>query len=437
MKKLKIFVIFSGLAIIFLSLYVKKAPTMPQDKAHSASQTNMNEYTENTTPEPDSGNQQEGEIMMYNKDKAGQLLESVLSHYRKNNTVYYLREYYPIRENEVTEAYLWSYFGALGMMYQMNRLFPDDPAVKEEYKNMLDNLAYYKNADSNDTWAKYNSGRGTYHNTGKGDIFFDDNIWVARNMLFAYEIFGDEMYLNEAIKVTNYVYTGWNQEISGLVWNENGLGEDATTQELERGLSANACSIMVSAELYQLTKEENYLDWALKFYDFCKQMQDKDTGIYYNGIHTIINEDGTRSNGTVNKDLYAYNPGSMIIADLILYDITGEDEYYQDAKKAAKASADIFLKTQNNIAYYEGYPWFSAILMEAYEVLSRYDKEFTAPFYQAFQDSLDYAWTNYRDQDGLLPSNPAAGFHGYDGTDRQLLTQAAIAEIYALLALLD
>jgi hypothetical protein len=70
------------------------------------------------------------------------------------------------------------------MMYQMNRLFPSDTNVREEYKTMLDNLAYYKNANSNDFLAKYNSGRGTSVNNGVGDIFFDDNIWVARKYAF-------------------------------------------------------------------------------------------------------------------------------------------------------------------------------------------------------------------------------------------------------------
>ncbi|MDF2543892.1 MAG: hypothetical protein K0S47_3610 [Herbinix sp.] len=372
-----------------------------------------------------------------NEERAKQLLENVLKLYKKNQDQYFLHEYYPKKDNEASTAYLWSYFGALGMMYQMNRLFPTDTNIREEYQTMLDNLAFYKNADSNDLLAKYNSARGTSLNNGIGDIFFDDNIWIARNMLFAYEIFGDEEYLAEAIRVTNFIYTGWNEEIGGLVWNENGLGTDATPQELERGLSANACSIIVNVKLYELTQDENYLNWALKFYDFCKQMQNSDTGIYYNGIHTVIKPDGTRINGSINKDLYAYNTGSMILADLLLYDITKEEEYYIDAKKAAATSHTVFMKEDNNVQYYKGYPWFIAILIEGYEALSHYDSDFTTPFMDVLKTSLDYASNNYMNYYGMLPSNLATGFNANYAEDRQLLTQSAYAEMYALLALMN
>lgn len=256
-------------------------------------------------------------------------------------------------------------------------------------------------------------------------------------MLFAYEMFGNDDYLSEAIKVTNFIYTGWNEEIGGLVWNENGLGTNATPQELERGLSANACCIIVNAKLYQLTQDENYLNWAVKFYDFCKQMQNSDTGIYYNGINTVVKPDGSRINGSINKDLYAYNTGSMILADLLLYNITNEEDYYIDAKKAATISHNIFVKETNNIKYYKGYPWFTAILIEGYEVLSQYDSDFTKPFIEILKTSLDYAYSHYMDNNGMLPSNLATGFNDNYSEDRQLLTQSAYAEMYALLALIN
>jgi uncharacterized protein YyaL (SSP411 family) len=381
--------------------------------------------------------EKEETAIIRDEERAKQLLENVLKLYRENEDDYYLHEYYPKKDDEVSTAYLWSYFGALGMMYQMNRLFPSDTFIREEYKAMLDNLSYYKNANSNDLLAKYNSGRGTSVNHGVGDIFFDDNIWVARNLLFAYEIFGDAAYLSEAIKVTNFIYSGWNEEIGGLAWNERGLGTNATPQELERGLSANACSIIVNAKLYQLTQDESHLNWAIKFYDFCKQMQNSDTGIYYNGIHTVIKPDGTRINGSVNKDLYAYNSGSMILADLLLYDITKEEEYYNDAKKAAEISHSIFVKEENDIKFYKGYPWFTAILIEGYESLFQYDSDFITPFTDLLKTSLDYACNNYMDDNGMLPSNVATGFNDNYAEDRQLLTQSAYAEMYALLALMN
>ena len=90
------------------------------------------------------------------------------------------------------------------------------------------------------------------------------------------------------------------------MWCEQGLTDQATEQELERGLSANACCILVNAWLYQLTGEKSYLEWADRFYQFCKQMQDPVTKIYYNGVHTLL-QNSHRQAGDVNKDLYSYN----------------------------------------------------------------------------------------------------------------------------------
>jgi hypothetical protein len=347
----------------------------------------------------------------------------------------YFREYYPALGNEVGKAYLWSHFAALGMQYQLCKLYPDNQEYKKDYKDMLDALRYYKSRTSTENLVKYHSGRGLYPNMGSGDVFFDDNIWVARNMLFAYEIFGEEFYLNEARRVVNYIYTGWNDEIGGLVWNERGLTNQATEQELERGLSANACSIIVNAWLYQLTKEEGYLNWANKFYQFCKRVQDPETYIYYNGIHTVI-QDGKRLDGSVNKALYSYNPGSMIIADLFMYEITEDENYLTDAFRAAKAAHDVFIMPDlgKDIEYYNDFVWFTAILMESYYALQSYDSETVKPYIQVFQKSIDYAYENYKNENGFLPFNYVAGYANVSN-DRSLLTQSGTAEIYVLLAL--
>lgn len=352
----------------------------------------------------------------------------------------YFTEYSPAKNGEVSKAFLWSYFGALGMQYQLCKLYPQDETIKNNYKDMLDALKYYKSGTSTDTVVKYHSGRGVYPNRGAGDVFFDDNIWVARNLLFAHEIFGDKSYLDEAIRVVNFIYTGWNNEIGGLVWNERGLTDNATEQELERGLSANACCIIVNAKIYELTKEESYLTWANKFYEFCKKTQDSETFIYYNGIHTLI-ENGVRKNGAVNKALYSYNPGSMILADLDLYELTKDEAYLLDAKRSATAAYNSFkmLDLGVNITYYRDYVWFTAIMMESFTALKAYDAELVSPYIEVFSKSLDYAYKHYKNVNGFLSHDYAAGYItvGSDANDRSLLTQSGTAEIYVLLAICE
>ncbi len=325
-----------------------------------------------------------------------------------------MKEYH----NTQQSGYLWTNFSAVGMQYYVCKLYPDDEEQKEIYRKMLNNFLYFRqsNPESNtaENSVKYHSGRGNRIDGGSGDCFFDDNIWVARNYLRAYEIFEDEWYLNEAIRVNNWVLSGWNNELGGLVWSEVGLTDNANEQHLERGLSANACGIIVNALLsdYAETQEEKdfYMEWAEKFYQFCKKMQNKpDSYDYWNGIHTVINADGTRSDGDINRVHYSYNSGSMIIADLIMYDRTEDEtkkaEYMDDAVGTSAAAKKTFYLIDPGALkyYYQGDPWFAAILCEAYYDLREYNEELAKDYMKTFNNNVKTAYQNRDPETNLLP----------------------------------
>ncbi len=330
---------------------------------------------------------------------------------------------------------MFPYFALSGMLYHLIKA--GETKWRAAYEKVMEGFVFYRSDASKmaEGSIKYHSERGDRPGTGYAPVFFDDNIWVARNFLFAYEILQKEEYLEEAKRIVNYTYTGWNDELGGLVWNDNGLTDEGTEQELERGLSANACCIIVNAMLYQITGEEGYLNWALRFYDFCKQMQDKDTGIYYNGVHTII-KDHVRYAGEINKDLYGYNAGSMILADLLLYEITHKESYKEDAVWAAKAVHRAFLRhDEAGREYYKDFVWFTAIQAEGYAALAQYAPDSVEEGMKTLRDSLLYAWEHYKSKEGLLPHDYVTGWRKDDDYDRMLLTQSGTAEIACLIHL--
>lgn len=329
-------------------------------------------------------------------DKGSDYL-NVLEHYGNNRT-----------------GYLWSNFSASGMQYYLCKLNPNDEKVKEDYRLTIENFLYFRHPgkyEGTDVAVKYHSDRTGRKNFGTGTCFFDDNIWVARNYLRAYEILGDKFYLEEAIRVNNWVLSGWNNELGGLVWSEDGLRDNANEQNLERGLSANACGAIVNAMLAGLaTNEEDrafHMEWAEKFYNFCKKMQNKPESYdYFNGIHTVI-VNGVRKDGTINRAHYSYNSGSMIIADLLLYEITDDEEkkaaYMDDAVGTAAAAFKTFYRTDSasGKSYISGDPWFAAILHEAYYELSKYSTNKT--YMRAFAANVKNGYANRDTQSGLLP----------------------------------
>lgn len=383
---------------------------------------------------------------------ARQMVETVFSHYLQtsgvgSNACIQVNEYPDTKQT----GYLWSSFSAVGMQYYVCKLYPDDSEQKETFRLMINNFQYYRQRNPAQNEAansvKYHSGRGTPLSGGVGDCFFDDNIWVARNYLRAYEILGDAWYLEEAIRVNNWVLSGWNEELGGVVWSEVGLTDAANEQHLERGLSANACAILVNASLSQLVdspeEQKYYLQWAEKFYTFCKKMQNTPISYdYWNGIHTII-VNGVRKNGGINRVHYAYNSGSMILANLALYEATTDevkkDAYRKDALATAAAAQKTFYLRDGATGepYYQGDPWFAAILNEAFYELRRYDKALADEYLDAFYQNVKTAYQNRDISTGLCPyqaTQSAGGSKNEFWVIHQIgyAEQAVLAALYSL-----
>lgn len=365
---------------------------------------------------PTAGSPETTEGLTEQEELALSMVNTIFEQYaiegRKGENAYInLKEYH----NRSDSGYLWSNFCGVGMQYYLCKLFPEDAGQKETFRKMIKNFDYFRQRDPASNAAensvKYHSGRGNNLYGGSGDCFFDDNIWVARNFLRAYEILGDEWYLEEAIRVNNWVLSGWNEELDGIVWSEVGLTDSANEQHLERGLSANACSIIVNAKLAQLSKTAEqkafYTEWAEKFYSFCKKMQNKPESYdYWNGIHTVI-VDGVRKDGDVNRVHFSYNSGSMILADLALYELTDDAdkkaEYMDDALGTAAAAYKTFNRVDRRVSYYEGDPWFAAILNEAYYELFDYAPEIAEKYLDAFKSNVETAYGNRDSETGLCP----------------------------------
>jgi hypothetical protein len=365
-----------------------------------------------------------------NKMDVQKLIDNTLKNFCINGSC--LREFFPPKKSDRSSSFLWPYFATTGMLYHaLKASYP----VERIFKELVEGFIYYRSGKLENGLVKYHSERGEMPDSGNGPCFFDDNIWTARNYLFAYEIFKEERYLHEAKLVTEYVCTGWNDALGGLVWNENGLTNNATTEELERGLSANACASLVNSILYRLTREDKYLLWAKRFYDFCKKTQDCETKIYYNGIHTCI-QNGQRCDGDVNKDLYSYNTGSMILADLELYKITADIEYLEDAKASSEAAYSAFIRKDeiSGILYAKDFVWFTAILAEGWQALAGVGSTQENNFLATLEKSIEYSF-QHKSEAGLLPHDLVCGWREEDNYDRMLLTHSGIAEIAVITCL--
>lgn len=236
--------------------------------------------------------------------------------------------------------------------------------------------------------------------------FYDDNQWIAIAYLNAYTRTKKEVYLKKAKEIYTWLLTGYdNNTGGGLYWKED--------EKTSKNTCSNGPNILVSLELYQATKEKKYLDTALLVYNWTnKTLRGKD-GVFYDAINV--------SSLKIDSAAYTYNIGTMLESNVMLYKITREAKYLNEAKLLATAAKKRFYKNGKLPGHY----WFNAVLLRGY--LALYGVEKDASRLQFFIDDADRVWKMERDERNLLGRE----------ADKTLLLQAGILEIYARLAALN
>ena len=241
----------------------------------------------------------------------------------------------------------------------------------------------------------------------KSDRYYDDNQWIAIACLDAYGRNKKTGLLNKAKEIYDFMMTGYDTASgAGIYWREN----DYTS----KNTCSNGPGILMALQLYNFTQKKRYLDTAVILYDWQNKYLQAPSGIYYDNIKI--------PSLRLDSAAYTYNTGTMLQANVLLYNITREEKYLAEAKRMAKGSKNYFYKKNRLPGLY----WFNAVflrgLIELYKV--DHDKETI----QFFMDEAERIWKDERDAKNLL---------GKRQKIKSLIDQAAMLEIYARLAILE
>lgn len=353
---------------------------------------------------------------------AKQTLDSVYSKYSVSGENL-LRENYPFKEEQQVTylntqetrenkfAYLWPFSGTFSAVNALYFKTNDEKYLALLKNSVLPGLEEYYDTE------RYPFGYASYINRAPlSDRYYDDNVWIGIDFTELYLFTQDQSFLEKAKSIWNFVYSGYDENLGGgIYWVEG----DNTS----KNTCSNAPAVVFALKLYQATTDEDYLIKAKELYRWTKKsLQDQDDHLYYDNI---------KIDGSLDKTKYAYNSGQMLQSAAILYQITGESEYLNEAKALAKASHDYFFhdfKT-NGVSFKmlnNGNVWFSAIMARGFLELYAIDKDVT--YLNSFIQSLNYAWYHMRDHGGLFGTN----WNGDKQSDEKwLLTQAAMIEMYA------
>lgn len=241
----------------------------------------------------------------------------------------------------------------------------------------------------------------------KDDCFYDDNQWIAIAYLDIYNRTHQKSFLNVAKQIYEFMMTGSDTTAGGgLYWKYN----DKTT----KNTCSNGPGILVALQLYKITGEKKYLNTALQLYNWVNANLQAPDLLYYDNIKIPSLK--------IDSAKYTYNTGTMLQANVLLYNITRKKEYLQSAKAIADAAENFFYKDGKLPHNY----WFNAVMLRGFIELYKVDNNKKALLF--FYSDAERTWQNEKDSENLL---------GTDPQKKALIDQAAMIEIYARLQKLN
>jgi DUF1680 family protein len=300
-------------------------------------------------------------------------------------------------KNEKPHSYLWPLCALLQAADEVETVLPG----KQYMKPVLLAVEQYYSTD-----APAPGYQAYVTREQKDSRFYDDNQWIAIACLDAYNRTADKSYLQIAEGIYQFQMTGYDTKAGGgLYWKED--------EKNTKNTCSNGPGILVSLQLFKITGEKRYLDTAIQLYEWTKTNLRSPEGVYYDAVKVPeLRIDSAR---------YTYNTGTMLQSNVLLYTITKEAKYLEEAKVLAEASKSYFYKNGRLPGNY----WFNVVLLRGFEELYKVDP--VAGNFQMFADDAERIWRDEKDLTGLLGGKPV----------KSLIDQAAMLEMYGRLEMLQ
>jgi hypothetical protein len=406
------------LSLLFAALCAMAAACSPAaDRTDSLRESRSPEMSALTqeTQAPKEGNEP-----MTAKSIAEQTYKTVMKYYYLEKENLFL-ENFERKPDDKPNSHLWPYSTMISAVNALAEMPGGGEAYRGDLVRVLDGVEQYWQASGHPPGYTASLQKGK----GNGRKFYDDNEWVGLDMVQAYRTLGDPKYLRRAEQIFELVKSGWSEELGGgIYWREWKENDPPPT----KNTCSNGPAAVLALMLYEETRNADYLDWAKKILDWTRKLK-ADSGVYW---------DHMKSDGTIDKRTFTYNTGTVLHANALLYKITGEKSYLEEARSLAKASLAYFTKPNAaaKISFFPTTPWFNVVLFRGYLELYRVDAEHDRTYIDAMRANVWYAWEHARDERGLF-SKDWSGTTGVKDVFKPLLNQAPMVEVFALLAQLE
>jgi hypothetical protein len=274
---------------------------------------------------------------------------------------------------------------------------------------------------------------------GGGDKYHDDNDWISLAVIQQLRM-GLGASLDRATQLFTFAQSGWDTNAAdpdpgGIFWVQQGSGAGLTNHD--RGTGATGAAAELGFHLHLLTGSSAYdgdgsvvaapaslgatnmMNWVNMHAD----SSGTGSGLFWNAV---------RIDGTIDTNLWSYNQGVMVGANLLRYLASSTTVYLNQASSIATKA----------LSYYSNFtgqpPSFNAMLFQNLLMLHPYaNGTLQVSILQAMQSYGDWAWNNTSARNprtDLFYFNDAGQPSFGSGQAAQLRDQGAMTQLYALLA---
>lgn len=370
------------------------------------------------------------------------------------------------------------------------------PYYTSQLDKIIDNLEWYRGTYNLPSYAVISKSVSPYavpraSRRGGADVsgilnVYDDQMWIARELIRAYKLTDNRSYLDRAVYLTDYALEGWDcwhdgdgKEYGGITWGPGYNSKHACSNapiiqplvwlsDIYADLEAND-ALTDGEKAYRFydrdeankvyvvkdnatPRSERYLQFARKVYDWQKDnLYSTDKKVFWDMMgadNTIKVQGGYRQHvdcGGPTGSFISYNTGTMISGAAELYRTTGDKALINDLGNYISGSIRLFgVESGRNGGSYEfntdtkateGFlTWFNDVLIRSFvDGLPYAEAAGVNPErYLAYhQTNLDTAFEKYN-VGNLLPIHLRTGWGSEVKT--KPFHQYSFASEYAILA---
>jgi hypothetical protein len=313
-------------------------------------------------------------------------------------------------------SYLWPFSQALAATVSMANIPRSGVSFAHELRAQLIGLNSYLDTDNSGApEGVYTSALAAFDGTvappaGPGGAkYYDDNDWIGIELVRLYKLTHSATVLGSAEAIMAFEIAGWQTDPT--LGCPGGIPFSNLIDNTDRNTVTTAPAAELALQLYKITANTQYLQFAEMAYAWVRQCLLTPAQLY---------ADHVNRRGIVEPALWSYNQGTMIGAGTLLYQVTGNSAYLFQARQTAQAALGYFtperLGSEN--------PFFPSVYFRNLMYLDSVTHDPPGP--KIAQAYVDYAWQRLRLANNLfVAGSPASA---------QLLYQAAIVQIYALLS---